>query len=93
MSTAKTQAGRSALPKDPLMKEAAAFRRRLPRLLRTYEGEYVALYQGRVAGHGSDDEELAGRMYQELGDVPFYIARVEEAPVVCDIPSPEVVGG
>jgi len=92
MSTAKAQAGRSALPNDPLMREAAAFRRRLPTLLRTHKGEYVAFYEGRVVGHDPDDEELAARMFAKLGDAPFHIARVEEAATVYDLPSPEGVG-
>jgi hypothetical protein len=76
----------------PLANEAQALRRKLPRLLKDYEGQFVALYGGRVVGHGVDDEELATRMYERLGDVPFYIARVERQPTVYDLPSPEVVG-
>jgi hypothetical protein len=30
-------------------------------------------------------------MYERLGDVPFYIARVERQPTIYDLPSPEVV--
>lgn len=77
---------------EPLAKEAQVFRRKLPRLLKDYEGQYVALYGGRVVGHGVDDEELAARMYERLGDVAFYIARVERQPTVYELPSPEVVG-
>lgn len=77
---------------EPLANEAQALRRKLPRLLKDYEGQFVALYRGRVVGHGADDEELAERMYERLGDVPFYIARVERQPTVYDLPSPEVVG-
>jgi predicted phage tail protein len=77
---------------DALGAEAQAFRRKLPQLLVRYEGEFVALYRGRVVGHEASDEELAERMYERLGDVPFYIARVERRPTVYDLPSPEVVG-
>jgi ABC-type enterochelin transport system ATPase subunit len=59
--------------------------------LRRYEGQFVALYQGRVVGHGADDEELARRMFEKLGDVPFYIAKVSKEPTVYDLPSPETV--
>jgi hypothetical protein len=41
-------------------------------------------------GHAEDDEELAERMFKKLGDVPFYIAKVEEEPTVYDLPSPEI---
>ena len=77
---------------EPFEAEALAFRRKMPQLLDRYEGQFVALYGGRVIGHGADDEELAERMYERLGDAPFYIARVERQPTVYDLPSPEVVG-
>lgn len=76
---------------EPLAAEAQAFRRKLPQLLGRYEGEFVALYRGRIVGHSANDEELAQQMYERLGDAPFYIARVERQPTVYDLPSPEVV--
>jgi hypothetical protein len=88
MATTNTRADLN----DPFEAEAQAFRRELPQLLDRYEGQFVALFGGRVIGHGADDEDLAERMYERLGDVPFYIARVERRPAVYDLPSPEVVG-
>lgn len=76
---------------EPWAVEAQTFQRKLAQLLERYEGQFVALYRGRVVGHGPDDEELARRMYERLGDVPFYIARVERKPTVYELPSPEVV--
>lgn len=67
------------------------FRRKRAQLLAKYEGQFVALYRGRVVGHGRDDEELAQTVFGKLGDVPFYIAKVEREPTVYDLPSPEVV--
>ncbi|MGH7964083.1 MAG: DUF5678 domain-containing protein, partial [Candidatus Binatia bacterium] len=58
---------------------------------RRYEGQFVALAQGRVVGHGMDDEELAQRMFTKLGAASFYIARVEHEPTVYELPSPETV--
>lgn len=72
-----------------LAAEEQAFRRQRAQLLRCHEGEYVALYHGRVVGHGPDDEELARRLFAELGDQPFYIARVQQEPTVYELPSPE----
>lgn len=72
---------------DALGAEAQAFRRKLTQLLGRYEGQFVAIYKGRVVGHGPDDEELAEEMYERLGDMPFYIARVERQPIVYDLPS------
>jgi hypothetical protein len=74
-----------------LVEEEVAFRRKLPRLLRSYRGQYVAIHKGRVAGHGPDDEDLALRMYEKFGNAVLLIARVEEEPSVLDLPSPEGV--
>lgn len=76
---------------EPLAAEDQAFRLKRAQLLRRYEGQFVALYQGLVVGHGADDEELARRMFEKLGDVPFYIAKVSEEPTVYELPSPETV--
>jgi hypothetical protein len=81
-----------AVKEDPLAPERRAFLRQRRQLLRRYPGNYVALYGGRVVGRDKDDEALAARMFAELGDVPFFIARVEERPTVYDLPSPEVEG-
>ena len=79
------------LANDPLALEEEAFRRRRNQLLRRYEGQYIALYHGRVVGNSTDDEELAGRMFEKFGDVPFYIAKVEKETTVYDLPTPEIV--
>jgi hypothetical protein len=87
MATVKTR----EQPQETLATEEQAFRRKRAQLLHRYEGQFVALYRGRVVGHGADDEELARRMFEKLGNVPFYIARVEKEPTVYDLPSPEGV--
>ena|SRR5438046_1164063 len=73
-----------------LADERRAFERQRAQLLRRYKGQYVAVYEGRVVDHDPDDEALACRLFVKLGDVPFYIARVEERPTVYDLPSPEI---
>ncbi|HEY6181241.1 MAG TPA: DUF5678 domain-containing protein [Terriglobales bacterium] len=73
-----------------LEEERRAFERQRAKLLRRYAGEYVAIFEGRVADHGKDDELLAARMFQKVGDAPFYIGRVERVPSVCEVPSPEL---
>lgn len=78
---------------DPLAVEEAAFRRKRAQLLRKYKGQYVALYQGTVIGHAVDDEDLARRMFEIVGDVPFYIGKVDSDPTIYDVPSPEVGRG
>ena len=76
---------------EPWATEERAFRHQCGRLLRRYAGQFVALYQGRVIGHSVDDEALAQSLFERLGDVPFYIAKVESEPTVYDLPSPETV--
>jgi hypothetical protein len=73
-----------------LAQEQRAFRRKRTQLLQRYEGQFVALHQGRLVGYGKDDEELALRMFKKFGDAPFYIAKVEKEPTVYELPSPEV---
>ncbi len=90
MATVKTRKMPEALD-NALAQEQQAFRRKRTQLLQRYEGQFVALYKGRLVGYGTDDEELALRMYKKLGDAPFYIAKVEKEPTVYELPSPEVV--
>jgi Family of unknown function (DUF5678) len=77
---------------EPLVAEEQIFRHKRAQLLRRYEGQFVALSGGRVIGHGMDNEELAQRMFERFGDVPFFIAKVEREPSIYELPSPEVVG-
>jgi hypothetical protein len=93
MATAKKRNERtSANELDELMvAEERAYYKKKAHLLQRYEGQFVALYQGRVVGHGPDDEGLALRMFEKLGDAPFYIQRVDKEPIIYEVPSPEVV--
>ena len=75
---------------EPWVAEARTFERKRAQLLRRYQGQFVALYRGRVIGHGPDDEKLAMKLYERVGDLPFYIVRVERQPTVFELPSPEV---
>ena len=90
MATVTKRKGRAA-PEEPLAIEEHAFRQKRAQLLRLYEGQFIALYKGRITGHGTDDEELARRMFEKLGDVSFYITKVEREPTVYELPSPEIV--
>lgn len=94
MATTTIKTRKKPLPKalnGDMTQEQQAFLRKRAQLMPRYEGQYVALYQGRVAGHGMDDEELALRMFNKFGDAPFYIAKVEKEPTVYELPSPEVI--
>jgi hypothetical protein len=83
----KEQAGGEEL----LTVQERTFYKRHTRLLQRYEGQFVALYRGRVVGHGPSDEELARQMFEKFGDAPFFIQRVEKQPTVYEVPSPEAV--
>jgi hypothetical protein len=85
---ASTRKPRKGSAEQHLAVEEQAFRQQRAQLPRRYEGEYVALHQGRVIGHGPDDEELARRLFVDHGDRPFYIAKVEREPTVYELPSP-----
>jgi hypothetical protein len=84
-----TQARQSKIQNEPLASEEQAFERQRARLLRHYANQFVAIYHGRVVGHDKDAEALAARLFKELGDVPFLIARVEKGASAYDLPSPE----
>jgi Family of unknown function (DUF5678) len=76
---------------EPFAAKERVFYKKRARLLQRYRGQFVALYQGRVVGHGPSDEELARQMFEKFGDAPFLIQRVEKEPTVYEVPSPEVV--
>ena len=76
---------------EPLAAEERAYCKKRARLLHRYQGQFVALYQGRVVGHGTSDEDLARRMFEKFGDAPFLIQKVEKEPTVYEVPSPELV--
>lgn len=74
------------------MADHRAFVRQRIQLRRRYPDQFVALAGGRVVDHDKDDEALAARMFRKFGNAPFYLARLEEKPVICEIPSPELEG-
>jgi len=45
-------------------------------LLDQYEGQYVAVYQGRVVDHDRDKLRLGLRVYQQFGYRPIYVQMV-----------------
>jgi hypothetical protein len=53
--------------------EAAAFDRIKASLLAQFNGQYVAIYQGKVVASGPDRFELLRQVHQQFGPVPCYI--------------------
>lgn len=75
---------------NPLAAEELAFRQQREKLMARYSGQFVAIYRGCVVDHDKNDEALAARLFRKLGDAAFYIARLEDTPTVCEVPSPEL---
>ncbi|MGH2371669.1 MAG: DUF5678 domain-containing protein, partial [Chloroflexota bacterium] len=73
---------------NALAAEERAFQRQRAQLLKQYPDQFVAVYQGKVVDHDPNDEELARRMFERVGDVPFYVVKVEQTPTVYELPSP-----
>jgi hypothetical protein len=61
-------------------RERIAFLRLKPELLKTHRGEYVAVHEGQVVDHGSDDVALALRFFAKYGNTPVHIGLVTEFP-------------
>ena len=74
---------------DALAAEAKRFVEMLPVLREQYDAEFVALIDGAVIDHDSDDERLAARLYARVGAAPFYIGWVGDSPTTYELPSPE----
>ena len=86
-----TTQNKPASTENQLAAEQKAFERQKPQLMRRYKNQFVALYGGRVVDHDKECEALAARMYAKLGEVPWWIARVEKHPTVYDIPSFDII--
>jgi Family of unknown function (DUF5678) len=80
-----TRKPRKTTPTDPLNGEWEIFDRRLKTLLPRYEGQFVAMRNGRVVDHDRDDAALALRMFDKYGDKPFIIGEVTQEPRVYGI--------
>jgi uncharacterized Fe-S cluster protein YjdI len=80
--------GRELL-KNPLEAEYRAFKKMLPRLLKKYKGEYIAIYQGKFLGHHPDGSELARKTFEKVGHVPFLLTKVSRNRSIEELSSPE----
>lgn len=84
-------ASRPAAPPE-FLREAEAFKRLKPELLKQYKGRVVAIHQGQVVAVGNDRTEVLGIVLEKFGPVPCYIEWVEEqTPRRARIPSAWVV--
>ena len=67
-----------------------AFRKLLPELLKTHEGQFVAIYQEKLVDADPDRATLVQRT-RERGYRPVYIQKVTPEPRIVELPSPEEV--
>jgi hypothetical protein len=73
-------------------RERWAFFKQLSELLKEHEGEYVAIHDGRMVGHGADQAEVALKAYADFGYVPIYVGKVSaEPPAPARITAPRLV--
>ena len=70
--------------------EAAAFDRLKPSLLEQFEGQYVAVYQGKVVASGHNRFELLRQVHQKFGPVPCYIDLVKADSSIRKVRIPSV---
>ena len=61
-------------------KEIAAFEALKAELLVQFPGQYVAIYQGQVVGHGDNRLALVKEVYSQFGEVACYIEKVTLEP-------------
>jgi len=71
-----------------LEREIAVFEQMRPQLLLAHEGDYVAIYQGKVVAAGSEKLSLLGQVREQFGNVICYIEQVtSDAPRKVRLPS------
>jgi hypothetical protein len=75
----------------PLAADMAWYARHRSRLARRYQGEYVAIVDGRVVDHDVDFGALAGRVFRATGERPVFMPKVGEESVTLRIRSPRLV--
>jgi hypothetical protein len=73
-------------PKTKWEREYQAFKRLLPKLLKTQRGKYVVVHEEQVIDSGEDDIALAVQFFAKYGNISPHIGLVIETPPVCRIP-------
>jgi len=72
-------------------REHRAFEHLREELLKTHQGQFVAVLNGQVVDADPDQGELAQRVYAKFGYRPIYMDEVREKPHLYEFPSPEVM--
>ncbi len=67
-------------PETAWEREPRAFRALLPELRLKYDGQYVAIKDGKVVASGSDEVVVALESYSRVGYGPLYLGHVSGSP-------------
>ena len=68
------------LEREAIHTETEAFWDMHDELVGKYEGEHIALYQGRVVDHDEDASRLERKVREQFGELPVLIAPVTPRP-------------
>ena len=74
------QAHLDQLEREAIHAETEAFWDMHDELVKEYEGEHVALYQGEIVSHDVDASRLERRVREQFGELPVLIAPVAGRP-------------
>lgn len=75
---------------DTLQVDAAWYERNKPRLIKRYEGEYLAIIDAKVVDHDADFSALSKRVFARFGRRPIFMPRCIEPDEVVRLRSPRV---
>ena len=78
-------------PDDEWEQARQAFEQMRSKLLKTHEGQFVAILNNQVVDADAEIGTLARRVYARFGYRPIYMQKVTEQPRVARIFSPRVV--
>ena len=81
----------SLSPDDEWERGRQAFERMRSELLKTHQGQFVAILNDQVVDTDAEIGTLARRVYTRFGYRPIYMQKVTEQPRVARIFSPRVV--
>lgn len=78
-------------PADEFHRDLAWFEKNRAKLLKRYEGEYIAIIKRKVVDHDREFSALARRVYDRYGVRSICMPQVVPGDRVVNIPSPRVL--
>jgi PHD/YefM family antitoxin component YafN of YafNO toxin-antitoxin module len=76
---------------EAFQREAEAFERIKPQLLKTHLGKAVAVYHGEIVAVGETKVQVYEQVTTQFGEAPIYIQVIEEHPRIYKISGPRLV--